>query len=578
MNEINQTILTIEDDRDVRRGIAAFLEYAGFKVLEADNGRKGIEVFEREHPDLVLTDLKMPVMDGFSVISAIAQMSPGVPVVAISGTGVVTDAVEAIRRGAWDFITKPISDLNELVTIARKVLEQAEERREHQDYLSNLEGMVTTQSRQLSDLTSVDALTGLPTKSRLEEFFQQGLLSHDLPANPLLLLIELDNFNSVNHSHGNDYSDLILLETGKRLKSALRACGEVCRVNEARFAMLVFGYDKPSQLAAEIKTCFKEPFQILGQEFFISVSIGISVFPQDGESFGKLIRNADIALSEARILGRNRHVYYSIGLSDKIQERIKLETRLQHALERNEYLLNYQPKFDSKTHQVMGMEVLLRWQPAGTDRPESPAVFVPVLEEGGLIVPVGEWVLRTACSQYVQWRSHGMPPLRLSVNISVHQFHSGILVDTVRAVLQDTGMDPSCLCLEITESIVMKDIQQTIETLHAFVEMGIKLSLDDFGTGYSSLSYLRKMPLHEIKIDRSFVMNLPDDCSAVAITESIIAMAHSLNLTIVAEGVETEEQLDFFAARRCQEIQGFYFSKPLNGEDFLQFVSRSRSF
>lgn len=572
MSEKNKTILTIEDDIDVRRGITAFLEYAGFNVLEADNGRKGIEMFERERPDLVLTDLKMPVMDGFSVISEIAERSPNVPVVVISGTGAVADAVEAMRRGAWDFITKPVSDLNELVTISWKMLEQAEERRERQDYLHTLEGMVTTQSQQLSDLTSVDPVTGLPTKSRLEEFFQFGLLPRDMPKNPLLLLIELDNFNAVNQTHGNDYTDSILLDTGKRLKSILRQFCDVCRLHDAKFAMLVSDYDNPSQLVAEVKDCFKEPFSIAGHEFFIGANIGIAMFPHDGESFGKLLRHADIALSEAKGLGKNRHMYYTVGLSDRIHERIKLEGRLRHALERHEYFLHYQPKLDSKTHRVLGMEALLRWQPAGADGPESPAVFVPALEEGGLIVPVGEWVLRTACAQYVHWMSKGMPDLRLSVNVSVHQFHSGVLVDTVRTVLRDTGMAPSSLCLEITESVVMRDIRQTIETLHALLNMGVRLSLDDFGTGYSSLAYLREMPLHEIKIDRSFVMNLPEDTNAVAITESIIGMAHSLNLTIVAEGVETEEQLDFLATRQCQEVQGFFFSKPLSGQDFFQYV------
>jgi diguanylate cyclase (GGDEF)-like protein len=577
MREANLTVLTIEDDRDLRRGISAFLKDIGFRVLEAENGHLGLELFEQEQPDLVFTDLKMPGMDGFAVISAIAGRNPDVPVVAISGTGVVNDAVEAIRRGAWEFITKPIDDLNELETIADKVLERAAGRRERRNYLIGLEGLVDMQSRQLSDLTNLDALTGLPAKSRLDEVFQQILLSPDRPGNPALMSIDLDNLTSVNHTYGHDYGDLLLMEAGKRLKSLAKPFSEICRLSGSRFALLTTAHADLSPVAAEIRARFEAPFVVFGQEFFIGVNIGIALFPDDGESFETLFRNADIALSEAKVLGRNRHLFYSAGLSHKLQERMKLETRLRRALERDEFVLHYQPKIDSKTFRIVGMETLLRWHPTGEEAPVPPAAFIPVLEETGMIVPVGEWILHFACSQYMAWRAAGMPALSLAVNVSACQFNSGMFSEMVARVLKKTGMDPSCLCLELTESIVMRDMQQTLATLRTLADMGVRLSLDDFGTGFSSLAYIRKMPLHELKIDRSFVMNLPDDGHAVAITESIIGMAHSLNLTIVAEGVETKEQLDFLAARQCQEIQGFYFSRPLKGEDFLALASRQGS-
>jgi diguanylate cyclase (GGDEF)-like protein len=573
MRASSLTILTIEDDRDLRQGIAAFLKDIGFRVLEAENGHKGLEMFERERPDLVLTDLKMPVMDGFAVISAISDRNPDVPVVALSGTGVVNDAVEAMRRGAWDFITKPIVDLEELEITVAKALEKAEEKREKRNYLVGLEGLLDTQSRQLSDLANVDPLTGLPAKPRLEECFHQTLQSSDHSQNLALLSIDLDNLTAVNHTYGHNYGDLLLMEAGKRLKSLVKPFSEVYRLAGAKFAILTSANTDPSHLATEIKTRFEAPFLVFDQEFFIGVNVGIALYPGDGESFEKLARNADIALSEAKLLGRNRHQFYSVDLSDRLQERMELETRLRRALERDEFVLHYQPKVDAKTLGVVGMESLVRWSPAGEEGLIAPASFIPVLEETGMIVPVGEWILHTACSQYVAWRSAGMPALRLSVNVSACQFNSGKLSDMVARVLENTGMDPSCLCLELTESIVMRDMQQTLATLGTLAEMGVRLSLDDFGTGFSSLAYLKKMPLHELKIDRSFVMNLPGDSNVVAITESIIGMAHGLNLTIVAEGVETKEQLDFLAARQCQEIQGFYFSRPLAGEDFLASLS-----
>lgn len=571
------TVLTIEDDRDLRRGITAFLKDVGFKVLEAENGYRGLEIFERERPDLVFTDLKMPVLDGFAVISALAGRAPDIPVVAISGTGVVGDAVEAMRLGAWDFITKPISDLNELEAVACKVLERAVGRREERDHLRSLEGLVETQSRQLSDLKNLDTLTGLPARSRLEESFQQSLVSSSSVSNLALLSIDLDSLTSVNHTYGHEYGDLLLMEAGKRLKSLAKPCSDLCRLSGSRFALLTTAHADLSTMAAEIKACFEAPFLVFGQEFFIGVNIGIALFPNDGASFETLLRHADIALSEAKILGRNRHLFYSVGLSHKLQERMKLETLLRRALERDEFALHYQPKIATETRRIVGMESLLRWYPAGAGEPVSPATFMPVLEETGMIVAVGEWVLHTACSQYMAWRSAGMPALGLSVNVSACQFNSGRLLDAVARVLERTGMDPSCLCLELTESIVMHDMQQTLATLGALADRGVRLSLDDFGTGFSSLAYLRKMPLHELKIDQSFIANLPGDGNVVAITESIIAMAHGLNLTVVAEGVETKEQLDFLAARQCQEVQGFYLSTPLKGEDFLAFASRRGS-
>ncbi len=578
MHVNNLAVLTIEDDQDLRRGITAFLRDIGFKVLEAENGHRGLELFERERPDLVLTDLKMPVMDGFTVISTIANRNPDIPVVAISGTGVVNDAVEAIRLGAWDFITKPITDLGELETIAGKVLARAEERRERRNHLLGLEDLVEKQSRRLSDLANVDALTGLPAKSHLEELFQQALLSRGLHGNPALLSIDLDNLRSVNHTYGHDHGDLLLMEAGKRIKSLVQPFGEICRLSGATFALLTSTHADLPHVVREIKTCVEAPFSVFGQEFFLGVSVGIALFPADGESFEKLVRNADIALSEAKALGGNRHLFYSAGLSQRLREHMKLETLLRRALEREEYALHYQPKVDAETRRIVGMESLLRWYPAGAKEPVSPESFIPILEETGMIVPVGEWVLHTACSQYVAWRSAGMPALRLSVNVSACQFDSGTLSDMVARVLEQTGMDPSCLCLELTESIVMRDMQQTLATLGTLADRGVKLSLDDFGTGFSSLAYLRRMPLHELKIDRSFIMNLPGDGNVAAITESIIAMAHSLNLTVVAEGVETKEQLDFLAARRCQEIQGFYFSRPLDRDDFFTCASRPDGF
>ena len=305
------------------------------------------------------------------------------------------------------------------------------------------------------------------------------------------------------------------------------------------------------------------------QDVHINYNIGISSFPQDGESIDTLLQHAEIARAHAKLTEKNGFCYYSRELWEHVQDRIALESGLRKGLERNEFRIHYQPKVDAATQRMVGMEALLRWQPTGSNKLVPPVIFIPILEESGLIVDVGEWILETACQQYMEWRKQGMGAVRLSVNISAIQFHSGKLPELVAKVLQDTGMPADMLCLELTESIVVKDIKKIIEMLTELSDLGVKLSIDDFGTGYSSLSYLKDMPINELKIDRSFVMNLPSNGASVAIVESVLAMSKGMRMTVVAEGVETQEQASFLASRGCHELQGYLFSKPLPVEELF---------
>jgi EAL domain-containing protein (putative c-di-GMP-specific phosphodiesterase class I) len=303
-------------------------------------------------------------------------------------------------------------------------------------------------------------------------------------------------------------------------------------------------------------------------------SVGVAAFPEAGESAELLLKNAESAMYDARRQGAGRVQVYSREINAQAVARLSMATRLHKALDRREFALHYQPQFDMATRAITGMEALLRWSPAG-EAMVPPVVFIPVLEEAGLIVPVGEWVLHEGCRQLRAWLDEGLPPLHLSINVSAWQFHSGRLVDTVRAVLAESRIDPALLCLELTESIVMHDVEETIRQLHALTGLGVSLSIDDFGTGYSSLSYLRRMPIHELKIDRSFVMNLPQDANCAAIVNTILGMADGLNLSVVAEGVETEEQLRFLADLNCGIGQGYLYSKPLPPDMLGDFVRKS---
>jgi EAL domain-containing protein (putative c-di-GMP-specific phosphodiesterase class I) len=318
-----------------------------------------------------------------------------------------------------------------------------------------------------------------------------------------------------------------------------------------------------------------EPFLLAGREFNTSASLGVSLYPQDGTDAETLLKNADAAMYRAKAQGRNNFCFFTAEINTALHERIALEHGLRQALDRGELLLDYQPKVELSSGALIGAEALVRWR-----HPEhgllSPARFIPVAEDTGLIVPIGEWILRTACSQVQGWRSQGLQLKVLSVNISARQFRSPDLVDQIAEILRASGLPAGCLDLEITESLMMEDVQEFIARLHALKDLGVQLSVDDFGTGYSSLAYLKRFPLDALKIDRSFVRDITTDPEDATITVAIIGLAHSLRLKVVAEGVETAEQLALLAANGCDEMQGYLFSAPAAPEECAKMLQDDR--
>jgi diguanylate cyclase (GGDEF)-like protein len=329
----------------------------------------------------------------------------------------------------------------------------------------------------------------------------------------------------------------------------------------------VYSADRTARVARRILSQMSEPFYANGQDLYLSASIGIAVFPGDGEDIEKLAGNAGIAMSHAKQLGGNGYEFYSKSLNAESLERLSLENQLRKALDREELLLHYQPRVDVRSGQIIGAEALMRWQHSERGF-VPPGTFIPIAEETDLITSLGEWALRTACRQNSAWQTAGSRPVPVSVNVSSKQFRAGSLLEAIRGALQASGLEGAHLVLEVTESLLIEDPEATLEMLRRIKEMGLKISVDDFGTGYSSLSYLKGLPLDELKIDRSFVNGVPTDADDVAIVTAIIAMAHSLGLTVVAEGVETEEQLAFLAERGCDEYQGFLFSRPLPASEW----------
>jgi len=427
-------------------------------------------------------------------------------------------------------------------------------------------------------LAHFDELTGLPNRSLFNQRLSHALARARRAGEPLaILFIDLDRFKNVNDTLGHAAGDRVLQEIAQRLLNCLREVDTVSRLGGDEFVVLV---ERPpraadiADVAQKILDAVARPLQIESQEFHLTASIGISTCPGDSDDLQGLMKNADIAMYRAKEQGKNNFQFYSAQINVHTLERVALESDLRHALERKEFVLHYQPKIDIGSNRVVGMEALVRWQQPGKGLIE-PVRFIPLAEETGLIVPIGEWVLRTACLQNKAWQAQGLPRLRIAVNLSPRQFaHENLLQDVAR-VLKETGLDPVWLEFEITEGMVMRDPERAVTLLRSLKAMGIHLSIDDFGTGYSSLSYLKRFPLDSVKIDRSFIQDLPGDADDAGITQAIIAMAHSLRLGVIAEGVETEEQRHFLRENGCDEMQGYLFSRPLPEEEFLHLLQRN---
>jgi diguanylate cyclase (GGDEF)-like protein/PAS domain S-box-containing protein len=420
-----------------------------------------------------------------------------------------------------------------------------------------------------------DVLTGLPNRSLLQDRLGQAVAYANRSGHPVwVMLIDLDRFKFVNDSMGHKAGDVLLMTVAARLRSSLRDTDTVARLSGDEFVVIVSQHeDQPlsGDIVQRVMDSVAQPVMLGPKEFFVTCSIGVAAYPSDGTPAESLIEHADIAMYRAKKLGRNNFQFYTPAMNEESLERVRIESALRNALERNEFLLHYQPQVDLQTGRIVGMEALIRWK-----HPElgvvPPSRFVGVAEDTGLIVPIGAWVMRTACAQNKAWQDAGLGTLRVAVNLSARQFSAADLVPGIEQVLSDTGLDPSCLELELTESLFMSEVTPAVELLHRMKALGIKLSIDDFGTGYSSFSYLSRFPIDVLKIDRSFVNDISHDANDAAIVASIIALAHNLRLSVIAEGVETAEQLDYLRHQGCDEMQGYYFSRPLPAQEFEQLL------
>jgi diguanylate cyclase (GGDEF)-like protein len=563
-------IMMVDDEPIMLEIIQVLLEDAGYRnFIAVERSSQSIEMIKKTNPDVLLLDLDMPEINGYEILSSVRSSTDyqHLPVIILTASTEPEDKLKALELGATDFLSKPV-DSSELVLRVRNTLYA----KVYQDQLANY-----------------DSLTGLPNLKLFIERLGWGIELSKRERVPLMVLeIGLDKFRQINETLGMYTGDEVLLTIAERLNTLIRSsdfightgesvkAGELARIGGHEFSIILSGansIEAAYTVSKRILDAVRQPIVIDEHEIFMTASIGISVCPTDGEDVESLIKHAGSAKDFSRRQGSNNYQFFSSEMNDQSKERIKMESNLRKALDNNEFELYYQPKINSETQKLVGMECLLRWNHAEQGF-ISPEVFIPAAEELGLIVPIGDWVLAEACQTTSEWVRSGFENLKLSVNVSPKQFDEISLKKSIVSAIESSGLSPHNLVLEITESMLMGDFEHHITLLQHIVDLGVAFSLDDFGTGYSSLSYLKKFPIDELKIDRSFLTNVPEINEDNSIVKAIISMAHSLGMNLIAEGVESAEQLEFLRQHNCNIIQGFYYSKPLDKADFTEFLTR----
>ena len=521
----------------------------------------------RDNPfDVVFLDLDLPDSSGLDTLGRARAAAASVPVIVLSDDEKEDAAIRALRLGAQDYLVK--RELNSRVMV--RSLAHAVERHR----------LVTElrKARHRAHFNAThDALTKLPNRTFFQESLRRKIESSARNDKRFaVLFLDLDGFKGINDTLGHPVGDELLVQVARRLSSCLRRSDVVARQGGDEFIVLVQGMDGPpryAEVAESLLLALSRPFKLEKGEYRVTTSIGIALYPRDGEEAGCLIRNADTALYDAKNRGRNNYQNYDESMNRRARERLALDQDLRGAVDRGELVLYYQPKVDAVTGEIKGAEALVRWRDPKRGI-VSPNEFVSLAEETGLIIPIGDWVLRTACSQTRQWQDEGFKDLKIAVNISPQQIQTQTLRDSIVSTLWTTGLPASSLELEITESGLMHNESVAVSVLSEIKQIGVGISLDDFGTGYSSLSYLKRFPVDTVKIDRSFVTDMVFDRDDAAIVSAILSIAKKLDLQVVAEGVETVHQRDLLTSGGCDQLQGYYFSVPLPAEEFTRVLER----
>ena len=557
------TLLIIDDDEQMRNLLTRLLGGEN-DCTAAESAEAALELLASSHFDLVISDINMSGISGLEFVPTILSEHPDTVVIMVSGQQTIDYAIEAMRAGAFDYITKPF-DLPHIEAAVSRALSHQRLLDEKRRYESHLEEMVNERTAEIEHLAYYDRLTDLPNRALFVHRYEKVIASSSGKDRIVgVILICLDRFKNINDTLGHAAGDQLLKKVAARLRGCAGGNDTVARFEGPEFAVLLTDSREPAaveKVSVSILDSLKKSFFVARQEVYVTASIGISLFPHNGDTATTILQNAGAALYRAKTLGGNNYQFYAPDMNALARNRLALETSLRQAIDNDEFLTFYQPVVNLASGQVVGLEALVRWQ-----HPRlgllPPAEFLELAEHTGLILDISQSVMRSACLQTRRWQLQGLSDLRLAVNISARQFRQRDFVDRIHGILNDTNFSPASLELELTETSIMENPAAAVEILAEIRRLGITVAIDDFGTGYSSLSYLKKFPVDTLKVDRSFVNGAPIDQDDAALVTAIIRLAHDLRLKVVAEGIETENELTLLRRLECDEGQGYLFGRP----------------
>lgn len=567
-----KTILVIEDEQAIRANVARILHYGNFQVLEAENGWEGVETARAYLPDLIICDIMMPGLDGYQVFRHLSDQAETaiIPFIFLSAKADRSEIRQGMVLGADDYLTKPFTSAELLQAVSARLTKKA----------SITEPYVNEMKRTVANLSQVaysDPLTNLPNRillgHRLNEMVQQLAQQRSLVA---VFCINIRRFRNINAVFGQSVGDMVLKAVAQRLVDMAGSDQHVARLGSNEFCLLwsdLLVQEDVQALARQISAELQKPYGVGDHTVDLQVNIGVAMYPTHGNTADQLIARAETAQHWCEKQGGSALQVYNPIMTQVDQEHRQLEVELRQAIAQNEFELYYQPQVNVITGRIIGLEVFLRW-----NHPRRgvicPADFMAIAEESGLITPIGEWIFSTATQQFRDWQTIFLSPLKLSINLSARQFRHSNLIHHMVRVLQESSVDASSIVVELTETSLMDDLDETLNTLGQLEGIGIGIAIDDFGTGYSSLSQLRRFPISILKIDRSFVNRIPEDKQDASITTAIIALAQTLNLKVIAEGVETVAQLSFLRKQGCYAIQGYICSPPVTADAVPNLLSQ----
>jgi diguanylate cyclase (GGDEF)-like protein len=570
-------ILVVDDVEDNRNLLVRRFKKRGYDVIEADGGARALELIASDAFDAVLMDVMMPGMSGLEVLRTIRSqhLSRHLPIIMVTAKSERADILEALEAGADDFIVKPV-DFDVAFArvkghVERKKSADALERANHALGQSNQQLTNEIACRERSEaktqfLAYHDALTGLGNHALLKDrVFQAIAYAARYGRRITLAFVDLDNFKIINDSLGHAVGDAFLKLLADRMVECVRSSDTIVRLGRDEFVAVFLDQPEDSEISMavqKLRSAISKPIHVAGRDLAVTSSIGIATYPDDGADVDMLLTNAEAAAQRAKVKGRDNFQFYQPEFNIKARERLLLLEALRNAIANSEFSLLYQPQVDLRSGRVFAVEALIRWCHP-TLGLVCPADFIPMAEETGLIGPIGEWVVREACRQTKAWQDAGLPSIGMCVNVSARQFGERALIERIASALEESGLEAAFLELELTESLIMQDLGQAVATMTKLRELGVQLSIDDFGTGYSSLAALKTFPINRLKIDKSFIDDVASSESDRAVVKAIIALGQNLRLKVIAEGVETVEQVAFLRDNHCDEIQGYHVCRPI---------------